>query len=279
MSSKYTSLSGQSVLVTGGASGIGRCCAQAFAEQGCKIVVADRSVDHAEMVTQELLSQGKEAVFVGGDVASSDDADAMIAKAFNAFGGLQVVVHSAGVGVEKKLLETTDEEWGRLINIDLTGSFYIMRAAGRAMKPSGYGRIIMLSSTAGIRGGTGRAAYGAAKGGVISLTQVAAVELATTGITVNALAPGAIETELVAKMHSEATRVNYRRSIPMDRYGTPEEVASAAVFWQALMRATLPVLSCPLMEVLPAAALSIAIDSEGCEAPMRCLSDLEGCQF
>ena len=93
-----------------------------------------------------------------------------------------------------------------------------------------YGRIVTLASTAGIRGGTGRTAYGAAKGGVITLTKVMAVELAPLGITANTLAPGAIETELVRKMHSAETRVVYRRGIPLDRYGVPEEVAAAALF-------------------------------------------------
>ena len=98
------------------------------------------------------------------------------------------------------------------------------------MVERGYGRIVNLASTAGIRGGSGRAAYGAAKGGVIALTKVMAVELAPHGITVNALAPGAIETELVARMHSAQTRRVYRAGIPLDRYGTPEETAHAAVF-------------------------------------------------
>ena len=98
------------------------------------------------------------------------------------------------------------------------------------MKTAGYGRIVTISSTAGVAGGTGRAAYGSAKGGVIMLTRVLAVELATYGVTANALAPGAIETDLVAKMHSETTRRVYRRAIPADRYGTPDEVAAAAVF-------------------------------------------------
>lgn len=98
------------------------------------------------------------------------------------------------------------------------------------MVERGYGRIVTLASTAGLRGGTGRAAYGAAKAGVINLTKVLAVELAEAGVTVNALAPGAIETELVKRMHSPATRRNYGRAIPMQRYGSSEEVAHAALF-------------------------------------------------
>jgi len=98
------------------------------------------------------------------------------------------------------------------------------------MAQAGYGRIVNLASTAGVVGGTGRAAYGAAKGGVVMLTRVLAVELATSGVTVNALAPGAIETELVARMHSQETRRTYTRAIPANRYGAPDEVAAAALF-------------------------------------------------
>ena len=152
--------------------------------------------------------------------------DAVIDRA----GALHILVHSAGIGIERPFLDTSDEEWEQLLRVDLSGSFYCMRAAGKVMARAGYGRIVVLSSTAGIAGGTGRAAYGAAKGGVIALMRVLAVELATHGVTVNALAPGAIETELVARMHSPATRINYTRSIPIDRYGTPDEVAAAALF-------------------------------------------------
>ena len=146
------------------------------------------------------------------------------------YGKLDILVHSAGVGIEKSFLETSAEEWRRLIDIDLSGTFYCAQAAARKMIENRYGRIVLLSSTAGIRGGTGRTAYGAAKGGVIALTRVMAVELAQYGITANALAPGAIETELVARMHSDETRRVYRAGIPLDRYGTPEETAFTGVF-------------------------------------------------
>lgn len=221
---------GQAVLVTGGASGLGRAIARAFAEAGAKIAVADRNSEATAHEVEHLRTMGCEALAIDVDVTDSAQVQAMIERTVEAFGGLDVLVHSAGVGVERRFLDTTDEEWRRIIDIDLSGSFYCMRAAGRVMAAKGYGRIVLLSSTAGMRGGTARAAYGAAKSGVINLTQVLAVELAEQGVTVNALAPGAIETELVQRMHSPETRRNYRRAVPMDRYGTPEEVAHAALY-------------------------------------------------
>lgn len=221
---------GQVVLVTGGARGIGSACARAVARQGAAVAVADVDVAAAAAEANYLTGHGARALALGLDVADPATVEAAIDATIRWGGGLHALIHSAGVGLEKPFIDTTDEEWTRVIGIDLTGSFYVMRAAGRRMAASGYGRIVTLASTAGVRGGSGRAAYGAAKGGVIVLTKVLAVELAQRGVTVNALAPGAIETELVARMHSAATRENYRRSIPLDRYGTPEEVAEAAVF-------------------------------------------------
>lgn len=223
-------LAGQAVLVTGGASGIGLAIVNAFADAGSRIALADLNADAAEREVERLRAQGCEAIAIRVDVADSAQVQDMVDQTVTKFGGLDLLVHSAGIGVERPFLETTDAEWQRIIDIDLNGTFYCMRAAGRIMAARGYGRIVVLASTAGLRGGTGRAAYGASKGGVISLTKVLAVELAQDGVTVNALAPGAIETELVKQMHSAETRENYRRAIPMDRYGGPEEVAHAALY-------------------------------------------------
>jgi NAD(P)-dependent dehydrogenase (short-subunit alcohol dehydrogenase family) len=222
--------SGQAALITGAASGIGRAIARALARAGATVAIADRHADAARRESASICEMGGRAFAIEVDVADASQCDAMVSAVLREAGALQIFIHSAGVGIEKPFLETTDEEWGRLIQIDLTGAFYCMRAVGRVMAAAGYGRIVTLASTAGVAGGTGRAAYGAAKGGVIMLTRVLAVELATAGVTVNALAPGAIETEMVTKMHSAETRINYTRSIPLDRYGTPEEVAQAAVF-------------------------------------------------
>jgi len=198
---------------------------------GAAVVLADIDEARLEAAVLELRDAGGRVDAIRLDVANSADCDAAVAHAV-AFGGgkLEILIHSAGIGVERLFLETSDAEWARIIDIDLTGTFYCNRAAGRVMAQAGYGRIVNLASTAGVVGGTGRAAYGAAKGGVVMLTRVLAVELATSGVTVNALAPGAIETELVARMHSQETRRTYTRAIPANRYGAPDEVAAAALF-------------------------------------------------
>ena len=220
--------SGRVALVTGGASGIGFAVATQLAELGAKIAIADVNIDGARAAADKLSNASTLAVQV--DVQEPAEVVTMVDTVVDHYGKLDILVHSAGVGIEKSFLETTPEEWRRLIDIDLSGTFYCAQAAARKMVENQYGRIVLLSSAAGLRGGTGRTAYGAAKGGVIALTKVMAVELAQYGITANALAPGAIETELVARMHSDETRRVYRAGIPLDRYGTPEETAFTGVF-------------------------------------------------
>ncbi len=219
---------GRVALVTGGASGIGFAAARQLAELGAAIAIADVNMEGAEAAAEKLA--GAQVTTVKADVSDPDDVGAMVDTVVARFGRMDILVHSAGVGIERSFLETTPEEWRRLIDIDLSGTFYCAQAAARHMAGNRYGRIVNISSAAGLRGGTGRTAYGAAKGGVLTLTKVMAVELAPYNVTANALAPGAIETELVARMHSEETRRVYRASIPFDRYGTPDETAFCAVF-------------------------------------------------
>ncbi len=224
------SLDGQTAIVTGGASGIGLATARLLAGMGANVVIADRNEEAGRLAADGLARDGNSSLFVRTDVSEPGDANALVTAATRRFGSLEILMHFAGIGMERPALDTTIEDWSRIIAVNLTGSFLVMRAAGAAMVEAGYGRIVSMSSTAGERGGTGRAAYGASKGGVAALTRVMALEWAGSGVTVNTLAPGATDTALVQKMHDAETRRAYLQGIPMDRYGVPEEVAAAAVY-------------------------------------------------
>lgn len=226
----HMDFSGRVALVTGGARGIGLAVASQLAQLGAAVAIGDIDEEGAQAAAAQLEVFDSPVMAAKADVGDFDEVERMVDDVQERMGKVDILIHSAGIGVERAFLETSPQEWQRLIDVDLSGTFYCAQAAARRMIVKGYGRIVTLASTAGLRGGTGRAAYGAAKGGVVALTKVMAVELAEYGVTANALAPGAIETELVARMHSDKTRRAYRAGIPMDRYGTPPEVASAAVY-------------------------------------------------
>ena len=224
------SLDGHTAIVTGGASGIGLATSHMLVEVGARVVVADLNKEAGVKVVDDLLAKGGDAMFVRTDIAESAEVDAMVAATVGRFGSIEILMHFAGIGIERHTLETTREEWDRVIAVNLTGSFLVMRAVGAVMVEAGYGRIVSMSSVAGMRGGTGRTAYGASKGGVAAMTRVMALEWAGAGVTVNTLAPGPIDTALVRTMHDAETRRAYLQRVPMERYGEPEEVAAAAVY-------------------------------------------------
>jgi 3-oxoacyl-[acyl-carrier protein] reductase len=219
---------GRVVLVAGGASGIGLAAAQASAGGGATVVLADRDGARARSAAAEI---GGGAIAVACDIADEAQVDALIEEAVAKCGRLDALVNSAGIGLQKPFLETTAADWRRVHDVNLFGAFLIGRAAARRMVAQGQGgRIVQIASISGNRGSMGRAAYGASKAGLMNLTQVMAVELAPHGITVNCVNPGPVDTALARAVHTEATRAGWRRAVPLERYGTVEEIAAAIRF-------------------------------------------------
>jgi 3-oxoacyl-[acyl-carrier protein] reductase len=222
-------LEGRFAIVTGGARGIGLAIARALVREGAAVAVADINKDGAEAAAASLEAEGR-AIALGVNVADPGSVSAMVESVLNAFGRIDILINNAGIGGNTAFLETTLEEWNRIISINLTGAFLVAQTVSREMVKSGGGKIVNIASLSGQRGGNGRAAYGAAKAGLELLTKVMAVELAQYNINVNNIAPGAIETEMAKYVHDAPTRAAYNYLIPMTRYGTPEEIADAAVF-------------------------------------------------
>lgn len=215
-------------LVTGSARGIGFAIINKMASEGAIPVIADIDAGGASAALERLTQPAGLALSV--DVSDKSSVDAMFKAIDKKFGRLDILVNNAGIGGNTSFLDITPEEWNRTIGINLTGAFFVAQGAARAMVKSGGGKIVNIASLSGQRGGHGRAAYGSAKAGLELLTKVMAVELADKNINVNNIAPGAIETEMAKFAHDQATRAAYNYLIPMTRYGTPEEIADAAVF-------------------------------------------------
>jgi 3-oxoacyl-[acyl-carrier protein] reductase len=223
-------LKGKVAVITGGARGIGLAIARAFVREGAAVAIADISREGAEEAVAGLKQQRARAVAVAVNVADPASVSAMVASVLDAFGRIDILINNAGVGGNTPFLEIGLEEWNRIIGINLTGAFLVAQACAREMVKGGGGKIVNIASLSGQRGGNGRAAYGSAKAGLELLTKVMAVELSPHNINVNNIAPGAIETEMAKFAHDQPTRAAYNYLIPMTRYGTPEEIADAAVF-------------------------------------------------
>jgi NAD(P)-dependent dehydrogenase (short-subunit alcohol dehydrogenase family) len=222
-------------LVTGAASGLGLATAQAFAEAGAAVVLADRNEDAVQAAAKDLSGKGHKTLAVGCDVSDDAQVEAMVQRTVAAFGRLDVAYNNAGI--QNVLAETADsprEDYDRVMAINLRGVWSCMKFELRQMREQGSGAIVNCSSLGGLIGGNQRGTYHAAKHGVIGFTKSAALEYATRGIRVNDVCPGMIQTPMSDKMIAEGQGPELDRMldtfVPMKRMGRPEEIADA-VLW------------------------------------------------
>jgi NAD(P)-dependent dehydrogenase (short-subunit alcohol dehydrogenase family) len=217
-------LEGKIAIVTGGASGIGAAIAERFAAEGAETIAADLACN------EESLAAGAARLHRHKlDVGDAASIERLVEAVLGRFERIDVLVNCAGIGANKPFLETPVELFDRILAVNLRGTFLMSQVAARTMMRTG-GSIINIGSISGLRGNLGRAAYGASKGGLVTMSEVMAVELAAHKIRVNVIAPGPIETPLIATMMSPAERAIWTKRLPLGRYGTAAEVAAAALF-------------------------------------------------
>jgi 3-oxoacyl-[acyl-carrier protein] reductase len=223
-------LAGKAAVVTGGTRGIGFAIAAWLAEHGAAVVVSGRDSDRLQTATKELEAHGSPVLGVAADAARREDADRLVEATRERFGRLDILINNAGITRDGLVIRMKDDDWDRVMEINLRGAFLMTRAAAKAMvRAKAGGRIINIASTAGAMGNAGQANYSAAKAGLIGLTKATARELAHWGILVNAVAPGLIETDMAAALPADA-REALLAQIPLKRIGATRDVAEMVGF-------------------------------------------------
>jgi NAD(P)-dependent dehydrogenase (short-subunit alcohol dehydrogenase family) len=218
----------RTAIVTGAAAGIGLACVEVLLREGWRVAALDR--DGRAIGRARDAFAGKDVRFEEADVTDAATVERLVATFAREFGPVKGLVTSAGIGANIAFADATVEDFRRMYEVNVVGTFIIAKAAVEAMRATGGGAIVTISSVSGLVGNVGRSPYGASKGAIVNLTRIMAVELANHGIRVNSVAPGPIETEMARAVHSAEVRAQWCREVPLSRYGEPSEVAEAVGF-------------------------------------------------
>jgi 3-oxoacyl-[acyl-carrier protein] reductase len=223
-------LTGKVAIVTGGSRGIGRAVALQLGRQGADVAFIDRAAclidDHTK---EDVEKMGRRSVCVGGDVTDPASCAETVEETLREFGRIDILVNNAGITRDDLAMRMSDQAWADVLNVNLTGAFYMARAVLRPMIRQRSGRIINMSSVSGQMGNAGQANYSASKAGLIGLTKALAREVASRGITVNAVAPGFVTTELTEGL-PDNVKDAIKGATPLGRFATPDEIAYAVTF-------------------------------------------------
>lgn len=224
------SLKGKTAIITGGSRGIGKACAIYLAKQGADIVFNySNNSSMAEKTADEIKNLGVKVQAVKADVKSSQDIDYLFNQALENFNSIDILVNNAGITRDTLLIRMKEEDWDKVLDINLKGVYLTCKAAAKHMMKKRQGRIINISSVVGITGNPGQANYAASKAGIIGFSKSIAKELAPRGILVNVVAPGFIDTDMTSVL-GEKVKDNILSQIPLGRYGSPEDVAKLVTF-------------------------------------------------
>ncbi|MEA2103790.1 MAG: 3-oxoacyl-[acyl-carrier-protein] reductase [Candidatus Cloacimonadota bacterium] len=222
-------LTGKTAIITGSARGIGKGIAKSFVDSGANVVIVDIIPEVIEKTVSSLQNDKSKVIGYKCDITDANEVSAMVKNAVKEFGKIDILINNAGITKDNLLMRIKPADWQAVIDVNLTGTFLCSQKVSRVMMKQKYGKIINISSVIGIIGNPGQANYAASKGGIISFTKSIAKELALRNINVNAIAPGFIRTDMTDKLPEEVKK-NYLKMIPMQKFGTPEDVAKLALF-------------------------------------------------
>ncbi len=230
-------LEGKTAIITGASRGIGRGIAEVFAAHGANIAFTySSSVEAAQKLENELKAKGVKAKGYQSDAANYEEAQKLAEEVVNEFGSIDILVNNAGITKDNLLMRISEEDFDKVIEVNLKSVFNMTKAVQRTMLKQRKGSIINMSSVVGVKGNAGQSNYAASKAGMIGFTKSIALELGSRNIRCNAIAPGFIETEMTAVLDEKIVQ-GWRDNIPLKRGGTPEDVANACVFLASDMSA------------------------------------------